>query len=49
LKTLTWQEARLHVRKIREAAKDLHFSSRVQAAAISSMAGIAEGFTRRPD
>ena len=50
-----WQEARLLVRKIYDVTKagefkkDLRFSGQIQAAAISAMANIAEGFTRRSD
>ncbi len=50
-----WQEARILVRKTYEATKggdfkkDLRFSGQIQAAAISAMANIAEGFTRRSD
>jgi four helix bundle protein len=50
-----WQEARILVRKIYEVTrdgnfrKDLRFSGQIQAAAISAMANIAEGFTRRSD
>ena len=50
-----WQEARILVRKIYDATrdgnfkKDLRFVGQIQAAAISAMANIAEGFTRRSD
>ena len=50
-----WQEARQLVRKIYEVSrdgdfkKDLRFVGQIQAAAISTMANIAEGFTRRSD
>ena len=50
-----WKEARILVRKIYEVTKDGHFkkdlrfSGQIQAAAISSMANIAEGFIRRSD
>ena len=50
-----WQEARILVRKIYEASKgrnfkkDLRFSGQIQAAAISVMANIAEGFIRKSD
>jgi four helix bundle protein len=50
-----WKEARLLVKHVYEAtrqkdfSKDLRFSGQVQAAAISAMANIAEGFTRRSD
>ena len=49
------QEARILVRKIYDATrdgnfkKDLRFVGQIQAAAISAMANIAEGFTRRSD
>jgi four helix bundle protein len=50
-----WQEARLLVKNVYEAtrqkdfSKDLRFSGQIQAAAISAMANIAEGFIRRSD
>jgi four helix bundle protein len=50
-----WQESRILVRKIYEVTKigdfkkDLRFSGQIQAAAISAMANIAEGFERRSD
>jgi four helix bundle protein len=50
-----WQESRILVRKIYEVTrggdfkKDLRFSGQIQAAAISAMANIAEGFIRRSD
>jgi four helix bundle protein len=50
-----WQEARLLVKHVYEAtrqkdfSKDLRFSGQIQAAAISVMANIAEGFIRRSD
>ena len=50
-----WQEARILVRKIYESTKDgnfkkdLRFSGQIQAAAISTMANIAEGFIRKSD
>jgi four helix bundle protein len=50
-----WQEARLLVKHVYEAtrqkdfSKDLRFSGQIQAAAISAMANIAEGFIRRSD
>jgi four helix bundle protein len=50
-----WQEARILVRKIYDATrdgnfkKDLRFVGQIQAAAISAMANIAEGFTMRSD
>jgi four helix bundle protein len=50
-----WQEARLLVKHVYEVtrqkdfSKDLRFSGQIQAAAISAMANIAEGFTRRSD
>ena len=50
-----WQEARILVKKIYESTKDgnfkkdLRFSGQIQAAAISTMANIAEGFIRKSD
>ncbi len=50
-----WQEARILVRKTYEATKggdfkkDLRFSGQIQAAAISAMANMAEGFIRKSD
>jgi four helix bundle protein len=50
-----WQEARILVKNIYEVTrdgdfkKDLRFSGQIQAAAISAMANIAEGFIRKSD
>ena len=50
-----WKEARVLVQCVYEAtrkkdfSKDLRFSGQIQAAAISVMANIAEGFIRRSD
>ena len=50
-----WKEARVLVQYVYEAtrkkdfSKDLRFSGQIQAAAISLMANIAEGFIRRSD
>ena len=50
-----WQEARILVRKIYAVTRDgdfnrdLRFSGQIQAAAISTMANIAEGFIRKSD
>jgi four helix bundle protein len=50
-----WKEARILVKHVYEAtrqkdfSKDLRFSGQIQAAAISAMANIAEGFIRRSD
>jgi four helix bundle protein len=50
-----WKEARILVQRVYEVtrdtafSKDLRFSGQIQAAAISVMANIAEGFIRRSD
>ena len=50
-----WKEARILVKHVYEAtrqkdfSKDLRFSGQIQAAAISAMANIAEGFIRKSD
>ena len=50
-----WKEARILVQRVYEVtrdkafSKDLRFSGQIQAAAISCMANIAEGFIRRSD
>ena len=50
-----WKESRILVQRVYEAtknkaiSKDLRFSGQIQAAAISCMANIAEGFIRRSD